>query len=413
MNNNVLAMLYVLLGVMIFVVFVLIMFLVIIKAKEKKKNNQEQENSYQNSDKTPTKVESSIKVVKEYETKSIFDFMEFEDVKDNMIVQKDGKRFLMAIECQGVNYDLMSDVEKASTEQGFATFLNTLKDPIQIYIQTRTINLESNIQSYKERLTKIKESLDLNQYRLKQYMEKENPNETILKNKKFEILRESNLYEYGRDIIANTERMSLNKNVLKKKYYIIIRYYYEPTDAADGDLLSKDEITEVAFSNLYTRAASMIRVLSGIGIVGKALNSYELVDLLYNAYNRDDSETFGIDKAIDSGFNDIYIDAQSAIDKKIDALNKEIQLKAEQSVKDAIDKVQDERNKELEEIEENIEDIIVDLAKKMLEDENINLPEDVRKKAIKNVEKNSGKKGENKVNVKKETKETSRKRRAV
>lgn len=75
--------------------------------------------------------------------------------------------------------------------------------------------------------------------------------------------------------------------------------------------------------------------------------------------------------------------------------------------------MQDERNKELEEIEENIEDIIVDLAKKMLEDENINLPEDVRKKAIKNVEKNSEKKGENKVNVKKETKETSRKRRAV
>lgn len=413
MNNNVLAMLYVLLGIMIFVVFVLIIFLIIIKAKEKKKNNQEIENTYQNSDKTPTKVESSIKIVKEYETKSIFDFMEFEDVKDNMIVQKDGKRFLMAIECQGVNYDLMSDVEKASTEQGFATFLNTLKDPIQIYIQTRTINLESNIQSYKERLTKIKESLDLNQYRLKQYMEKENPNEKVLKNKKFEILREANLYEYGRDIIANTERMSLNKNVLKKKYYIIIRYYYEPTDATDGDLLSKDEITEVAFSNLYTRAASMIRVLSGIGIVGKALNSYELVDLLYNAYNRDDSETFGIDKAIDSGFNDIYIDAQSAIDKKIDALNREIQLKAEQSVKAAIDKVQDERNKELEEIEENIEDIIVDLAKKMLEDENINLPEDVRKKAIRNVEKNSEKKGENKVNVKKETKETSRKRRAV
>lgn len=409
--NSMISILYATLIMMIFIVMVLIVVFIYLKSKEKKKDQEITTKNIQEQEKNQ-QVKTSTKIAKEYETKSIFDFMEFEDVKDNMIVQKGGKRFLMAIECQGVNYDLMSDVEKTSTEQGFATFLNTLKEPIQIYIQTRTVNLEKNIQDYKHRLSKIKEGMDLKEYRLRQYLENESINEKVAKNKQFELLRDRNLYEYGRDIIADTERMSLNKNVLKKKYYIIIKYFYEPTDADGEELLSKEEIADIAFSNLYTKAASIIRILSGIGIVGSALNSYELVDLLYNAYNRDDSEVFGIEKALDAGFNEIYIDAQSVIDKKIDALNREIELRAQQEAKDAIQKVEDDRTKELEELEENIEDIIVDLAKKMLQDESVNMPEEVRKEAIKKVGRKAKEKGDKEVNGKKETKESVRKRRA-
>lgn len=404
--GNIESILIIALIIAIFLLMICFMAYVIIKAKEKKEKDEEQ-NAFKSA--TPDIVNNKAKVAKEYETKSIFDFMEFENVKDNMIIQKKGRRFLMAIECQGVNYDLMSEVEKASTENGFATFLNTLKEPIQIYIQTRTVNLEKNIQEYKERLAKIKDDLNLKEYRLKQYMELENPNEKIIKDRRFEVFRESNLFEYGRDIIADTERMSLNKNVLKKKYYIIIKYFYEPTDTEGEDLLSEEEIEDAAFSNLYTRATSMIRVLSGIGIVGKVLNSFELVDLLYNAYNRDDSETFGIDRAIESGYNEIYIDAQSTIENKIDALNREIELRAQESVKNALNEIEDERSKELKELEDNIDDIIVNLAKQMLEDENTNIPEDKKEKAIKKIEKNVRKKGE-KANGKKET---TRKSRAI
>ena len=296
-------MLYIALIVLVFGVIVLIGIYIMLKMKEK---NIDTADKILDRKEATTPVKSTAKIAKEYETKSVFDFMEFETVKDNMIIQKSGKRFLMAIECQGVNYDLMSEVEKTSTEHGFATFLNTLKDPIQIYIQTRTVNLEKNIQGYKERLGKIRDELNLKEYRLKQYMQNETVNEKVLKDKQFEVLRQGNLYDYGRDIIADTERMSLNKNVLKKKYYIIIKYFYEPTDSDGEEFLGEEEIEEIAFSNLYTKSASVIRVLSGIGIVGRALNSFELVDLLYNAYNRDDSEVFGIEKAIDAGYNEIY-----------------------------------------------------------------------------------------------------------
>ena len=83
-----------------------------------------------------------------YNTKSLFNFMDFEKIEDNMIIQKRGK-YLMVLECQGVNYDLMSEMERTSVEQGFIEFLNTLRTEIQIYVQTRTVNLEDSILSYK------------------------------------------------------------------------------------------------------------------------------------------------------------------------------------------------------------------------------------------------------------------------
>lgn len=226
------------------------------------------------------------------------------------------------------------------------------------------------------------------------------------------MLRGRNLYTYGADVVADTERMSLNKNVLRKKYYIIIKYFYEPAEKEEEGLLSQEEINDIAFSNLYTKAISLIRALSGIGIVGKALNSFELIDLLYNAYNRDDSEVFGIDKAIEAGYNEIYVDAQSIIDKKIEALNKEIELKAQEKAKYAIDEVIDDKQQELNEIEENIDSIIEELAKKVIEDENNNIPMNIKEKAIKKIEKKQ-KKGDKESDDKKETKEPSRKRRAV
>ena len=407
MDNSMVTILYSVLIMLIFLVFALIFALIIIKAKDKKNKDVQIESTNKQVNGNNT-AESKSKIAKEYDPKSIFDFMEFENIRDNMIIQKNGKRFLMAIECQGVNYDLMSDVEKASTEQGFAMFLNSLKEPIQIYIQTRTVNLEKNIQEYKERVKKIKDDLNLKEYRLKQYLEQENTNEKVLKDKQFELLREGNLYDYGRDIVADTERMSLNKNILKKKYYIILKYFYEPTDVEEEDVLSDEEIIDVAFSNLYTQAASTIRALAGIGIVGKTLNSFELVDLLYNAYNRDDSEVFGIEKALEAGYNEIYVDAQSAIDKKIEALNSEIQMRAQEKAQECINEAVLDREKELRYIEENIEDIIAELAMKAIQ--NGNIPEELKEDATDKL--NEKKKGGKETNGKKNTKESGRKRRA-
>lgn len=408
--NGIESVLYVVLILLIFLVIGLAVVYIMLRKKEKDKKSEQDDQEIIESQPEEKQVSSSTKIAKEYDKKSVFDFMEFNSVKDNMIVQKDGKKFLMAIECKGVNYDLMSDVEKVATEQGFSSFLNSLRDPIQIYIQTRKINLEKNIEGYKERVDKLRDDISLKEFRLKEYMQRDNTNQKILNEKQFELLREKNLYSYGTDIITDTKRMSLNKNVLKKKYYLIINYYYEPSDQSTVGLLSDDEIREMAFSNLYTKATSLIRTLSGIGVIGRVLNSFELAELLYNAYNRDDSEIFSVEKALDAGYDELYVDSESIINKKISALNKEIQTRSKEEAQKAIEQVKDERSEELRNIEENLDSIIEELAKQMILDEANNVAPAIKEEAIEKI--NNKKKGVDKSNGKQKTKESNSKHRA-
>ena len=86
---------------------------------------------------------------------SIFEFMEFDEIVDNMIVRKNGTQYVMILQCNGVNYDLMSEAEKISVEEGFVSFLNTLRFPIQLYVQSRTLNLRDIIAEYKSRVDSL------------------------------------------------------------------------------------------------------------------------------------------------------------------------------------------------------------------------------------------------------------------
>ena len=66
----------------------------------------------------------------------------------------------MILQCNGVNYDLMSEQEKISVEEGFVQFLNTLRFPIQLYIQSRTLNLRDIIATYKSRVDTLASEID-------------------------------------------------------------------------------------------------------------------------------------------------------------------------------------------------------------------------------------------------------------
>ncbi len=362
----------------ILVFIILILALVYWKMSIDEKNGKEKKHIDVNQ-KDP---KQQTKTPQSYNKQSIFSFMEFDKIEDNMIVQKNGKRYLMVVECQGINYDLMSRMEKNAVEEGFSQFLNTLRHPIQIYTQSRTINLDSSLENYKHRVDGIKEELDRKENQYKQMAQSGRYDEKQLQKYKFEITKQRNLYEYGKDIIFNTERMSLNKNVLRKQYYIIIPYY---ASEAGNDLFDKDEIRNIAFSELYTKAQSIIRTLAACSVAGKELDSYELVDLLYNAYNRDEAETYGMKKALQAGYDELYITAQDVLDKKIRALDAQIQEKALQEARMAIEEVKSEKQKQLEQKELTIDDLIADMATQILEESKGYIGEDITKAAKKKI----------------------------
>jgi len=382
----------------IMVMLLIILGFVYLSSKMKIKEAQEKKNVQEGKSKT--------RKYKDYKTESIMDFMEFDTVVDNMISQKNGMRYIMVVECQGINYDLMSEVEKNAVEEGFIQFLNTLRHPVQIYTQTRTINLDSSIQTYKEKVKELQYALEKQEMQYNQMVRSESYTQEQLNKAYFELTKERNLYEYGKDIIYNTEKMSLNKNVLNKKYYVVIPYFVEELGDNQFD---KEEQRNMAFSELYTRAQSVVRTLGVCGINGRVMTSNELVELLYVAYNRDEAEVYGLDKALKAGYDELYSTAPDVVDKQMKALDKEIEQEALEKAKAKVTEARSEKQKALQEKKNNKRDLIDELAKLIIEENTQILGEDIAQSAIEKVDEKEDEEGGTKDNVKKQKTKRTRK----
>ena len=379
---------YILIPIII-AVFCLIFFLVFNYFKEKKLKDDKKKDETK-----PSSTNSNVQ-----NKQSIFNFMEFDTVRDNMIIQKKGARYLMVIECQGINYDLMAGVEKTSVEEGFVQFLNTLRHPVQIYIQTRSINLESSLAVYREKVKAVEMKLRNMEAQYTQMRESGEYTDEQLKKAFFELTKQSNLYEYGLSVLQDTEKMSLNKNILNKKYYLIVPYYSAETG---NDKLDKAEVEGIAFSELYTRAQSLIRSISVCGVRGKILRSNELIELLYMAYNRDEAETFGLDKAIQAGYDEIYTTAPNVLKKKMEAIDQMIEDKAIEKANQKVDEAKSELERQIEEKEDNIDDLIAEMAKMIIQENEQYLGKELTNKAIEKVDEDNTEEGGN-ANVQKKT----------
>ncbi len=327
---------------------------------------------------------STTKVATEYTKKSIFKFMQFDKIEDNMIVQDNKQKYLMVIECEGINYDLMSQMEKTAVEAGFVQFLNTLRFPIQLYTQTRTINISESIQNYKNRLEETKKELDNKQQEYNRFLKNENYNEKQAEMLKRELMRIKHLYEYGQDIVDNIQKTSQNKNVLRKHYYIVVPYY---SSEIGTDLMDEEEKQSMIFSELYTRAQSLIRALFACEMKCKILNSEELVELLYVAYNRDESETYSVERAIRAGYNELYATAPDVLDKRMKAIDKQIEEKATELAKETIDEVRLEKERKIKKKEENFEELVRQMAEALVKENEKYVGKDVAEKAVKKIKK--------------------------
>jgi len=286
------------------------------------------------------------------------------------------------VDLPGYGYSTMSEAEKISVEEGFLQFLNTLRHPIQIYTQTRTINISDSISNYTTKLEETKKELDVKQATYTRLLRTENYNEKQAESLSRDIIRLKNLYEYGNDVIENIQKTSQNKNVLRKHYYIVIPYY---SAELAGELLDEEERKSMIFSELYTRAQSLIRTLSACSVKSRVLNSNELVELLYIAYNRDESDVYSVSKAIRAGYNELYATAPDVLDKKMKALDEKIEKEALNLAMETINVVREEKERKIKKKEKNFEELVKKMATDMLKENQKYVGREVTEKAIKKI----------------------------
>lgn len=190
------------------------------------------------------------------------DFVPVKDVRDNVVIMKDG-RMCMILLASSINFALKSTDEQHAILSQFQSFLNTLDFSLQFYIQSRRLDIQPYLDKLIER--EPLQDNDLMRIQLREYM----------------------------DFIRT---FTTEVNVMSKNFFVVIPY--TPTEinlkADIGSLFRRtqarlgDEKFQEHRLQLEQRATLVEQGLNRIGVRTIALASEELVELYYHIFNPGD-----------------------------------------------------------------------------------------------------------------------------
>ena len=294
------------------------------------------------------------------EIDSIYQFMEFDSITDNMIIRKNREQFVMVIECKGINYDLLSNDEKSAVELGFIAFLNTIRTPIQLYVQTRKLDMSNLLSSYSRRTEAMLDEISKIDAQIQ--LARQKGNEELLNKLMFDRKRKINIVEYSESIEEYTNKINDSQYMLQQKTYIVVSYY--ANEIGDTKKYSDLELNDLVFSELFTRTQTILNALTSSEITGKVLNSEELAELLYVAYNRESSDTYTLRNALDAQYDRLYSTAKDVLETRKQELKKQIDTEAlklaTNSITKADEQLKEERKLKAAEIRRKAESIMAD-----------------------------------------------------
>lgn len=195
----------------------------------------------------------------------------FSEMRENMIIMNDGS-FRAVVECESINFDLMSSREREGIEFSYQNFLNSLYFPIQILVRSRRVD----IGPYLDRLMQIRRSQD---------------------NMLLNVLMD--------DYMSFIDILAQEANIMDKSFYVVVPYYpagdmnemkKQAKGLFDSFFSGKKEATVTKINQqTYEKAKDEIKnridlVMSGlfqIGVKCNQLNTKQLGELFYTSYNPD------------------------------------------------------------------------------------------------------------------------------
>jgi hypothetical protein len=189
-------------------------------------------------------------------------FTEIETIDHDIIMYTDGS-CSMVLSATAVNFGLLSEKEQDAIIYAYAGLLNSLSFPIQILIRTQHKDVTAYLRILEDR-------------------------EKIQKNPKLAAA----MHTY-RLFVASTVK---EKNVLDKKFYLIVPFSYLELGMSTNVLLAgskkrglpypKAYIFERAITVLAPKGDHVVRLLNRLGLRAKQLTNEQLVRLFYEIYNQ-------------------------------------------------------------------------------------------------------------------------------
>lgn len=191
------------------------------------------------------------------------DHLDIEDIRDNLVLLKDGACCLL-LSTTAVNFSLLSESEQDAIIYAYAGLLNSLTFPIQIVITSQKKNIANYLSLLAAQKQKITNPL------LKSQLEK--------------------YYSFIQKTVQENE-------VLDKKFYLAIPFsslelgvstaLTSSLKKSPGLPMDKDTIIARAKNVLLPKRDHLLKQLVRIGLKAKQLITPELIKLFYGYYNPD------------------------------------------------------------------------------------------------------------------------------
>ena len=197
------------------------------------------------------------------------DHLDIEDIRDNLVLLKDGSCCLI-LNTTAVNFSLLSEGEQDAIIYAYAGLLNSLTYPIQIIVRSQKKDINSYLhllESQKQKMTNPLLKGQLEKYQ--QFIQKTVSENQVL-DKKFYLSIPFSSLELGvKSTLSSTFKKS--QSLPFKKDYIIQR----------------------ATTKLIPKRDHLIGQLTRLGLKSRQLKTPELIKLLHRYYNPDsDSVNF-------------------------------------------------------------------------------------------------------------------------
>jgi len=201
------------------------------------------------------------------------------EIRDDIVVLKDGS-LRMILMTSALNFALKSSDEQSALILQYQNFLNSLDFSIQVFIQSRDLNIEPYLATLKERSKE--QTNELLKIQMREYIDfvKEFVTATSIVSKNFYII-----VPYTASIASAAQKSSLF-GFLKKEDS---RGEKKPNETNQGTL-------EEYKIQLQQRVDTVIQGLSRVGIRSVPLNTEELIELFFKLYNPSELESTRLPK---------------------------------------------------------------------------------------------------------------------
>lgn len=188
-------------------------------------------------------------------------FIEIQHIDEDIVVLS-GKNACILIEVNATNFALLSKEEQDTKIFSYASLLNSLSFPIQIFIRSKKLDISSYL-------------------RLLDTQAEESQNKLL-----------SSQIKLYRDFIKELVKVN---TVLDKKFYIVIPYTYLEKGVSAAKSTAKSIPEDTFFSQakaaLHSKAEGVHSQLARLNLRAKTLGEEELTKLFYEIFNRDTVET--------------------------------------------------------------------------------------------------------------------------